>query len=81
MDNRYIIIGRSTCQFCAHADDFCKSSGLESVFLDYVGKEEILEEYKEFYQQSTVPIILQNNLTTGETKKIGGYSDLLGLFS
>lgn len=81
MDNRYIIIGRSTCQFCTHADDFCKSYGLESVFLDYVGKEEILEEYKEFHQQSTVPIILQNNLITGETKKVGGYSDLLGLFS
>lgn len=81
MDNRYIIIGRSTCPFCTHADDFCKSSGLESIFLDYAGREDILEEYKKFHQQSTVPIILQNNLITGEVRKVGGCSDLLGLFN
>lgn len=45
--------------------------------LDYAGREEILEDYKQFYNQKTVPIILANNIETGYTKKVGGYTDLL----
>ena len=38
---------------------------------------DILEDYKSFHQQETVPIILANDKTTGHTFKVGGYSDLL----
>ena len=77
MDKKYIIIGRSTCPFCTQAADLCMALGIENQLLDYVGREFILEEYKEYYDQKTVPIILENDLSTGFTKKIGGYSDLL----
>ena len=80
MTERFIIYGRSSCPFCVHAQDFCSASNLESMFLDYSDNLDILEEYKEFYQQNTVPIILANDLATGYTKKIGGYSDLLEYF-
>lgn len=78
MTERIIIIGRSTCPFCAKAASYCDRKNVEKIYLDYAKNPEILEDYKEFHGQSTVPIILANDLDTGYTKKIGGYSDLLG---
>jgi hypothetical protein len=49
----------------------------EHHFLDYDFNIDILEDYKDFYNQSTVPIILANNIVTGEVTKVGGYTDLL----
>ena len=77
MTDRFIIIGRLTCPFCVKAMDYCKAKNTEYVFLNYAQDTSILEEYKQFHNQSTVPIILANNLETGYTKKVGGYSDLL----
>ena len=74
---RFIIYGRETCPFCLHAIDYCNAIGAPSIFLDYSSEPEIIEEYKQFYKQETVPIILANDLETGETRKIGGYPDLL----
>tara|TARA_A100001011_G_C14182519_1_gene787518 strand:+ start:777 stop:971 length:195 start_codon:yes stop_codon:yes gene_type:complete len=62
------------------AIDFLKCKGIESVFLDYESQRPILEEYKNFYNQKTVPIIISNNNETGLIKKIGGYSNLLDHF-
>lgn len=77
MAERFIIIGRSTCDFCIMAEDLLTASGEVSVFLDYATRPSILEDYKQFYNQKTVPIILSNDLETGYTKKVGGYTDLL----
>ena len=77
MTDRYIIIGRSTCPFCVMAEDLLKAKDIPCLFLDYVENLTILEDYKEFHNQDTVPIILKNNLSSGLTKRIGGYSDLL----
>ena len=77
MAERYIIIGRSTCPFCTMAEDLLIASKIEHIFLDYAHKIEILEDYKQFHDQPTVPIILSNNLETGLVQKVGGYTDLL----
>ena len=77
MTDRFIIIGRSSCPFCMRAIDYCSAKEVEYFFADYKLVPAILEEYKEFHDQATVPIILANNLETGYTKKIGGYSELL----
>lgn len=78
MDNkRYIIIGRSSCPFCIMADDLLKCMKIESIFLDYEASQIILEDYKNFYNQKTVPIIISNDTTTGLVKKVGGYQELL----
>ena len=77
MTDRFIIIGRSTCPFCVRAVDYCVAKQAEHEFLDYANDPEKLEEYKEFHDHPTVPIVLANNLETGYTKKVGGYSDLL----
>ena len=59
------------------AIDYCAAKNAKCIFFNYTDFPDILEEYKEFYQQGTVPIILANNLETGYTKKVGGYSELL----
>ena len=75
--DRFIIIGRSSCHFCIHAVDYCIAKRAKYIFLDYSESSHILEEYKEFYGQKTVPIILSNNISSGLVKVIGGYTDLL----
>lgn len=77
MTDRFIIIGRSSCPFCVKAVDYCKAKESQFKFLDYANQRQMLQEYKEFHDHPTVPIILANNLETGYTKKVGGYSDLL----
>jgi glutaredoxin len=77
MADRFIIIGRTTCPFCNRALDYCQAKQVEVVFLNYTQNPHFLEDYKRFHDQATVPIILANNLETGYTKKVGGYSDLL----
>ena len=59
------------------AADLCVASHIDHLFLNYEKNKEILDDYKHFYNQDTVPIILENNMESGITKKIGGYSDLL----
>ena len=59
------------------AQDILRAKQIESIFLDYEEERDILEDYKQFHNQDTVPIILSNNLDSGYVKKIGGYTDLL----
>lgn len=61
------------------AEDFLSCKGEESIFLDYEKSQHILEDYKEYHKQKTVPIIMSNDLETGLVKKVGGYTDLLDL--
>jgi glutaredoxin len=76
-NQRFIIIGRSSCPFCAMAEDLLSCKGIQSIFLDYELNQHILEDYKDFYNQKTVPIIILNNTDTGLIRKVGGYTDLL----
>ena len=57
------------------SQDLLKASEFQNIFLDYSDNPEILEDYKSFHQQETVPIILSNHLVSGLTKKIGGYTE------
>ena len=59
------------------AADICVAKHIDYIFMDYCDNLDILEEYKDFHNQKTVPIILSNNTETGMIKKVGGYSDLL----
>jgi len=77
MAERFIIFGRSSCSFCIQAADYCSAKGVDYCFADYASRPEILEDYKLFYNQKTVPIILANDKSTGLVKKVGGYTDLL----
>ena len=64
-----------------HAVDFLEAQEAPYDFLDFANNLEVLEDYKTFYGQTTVPIILSNDLQTGKVRKVGGYQDLLELLS
>lgn len=75
--NRYIVYGRETCPYCRMAIDLLTEKEKESVFFDFSEDPEAITEAKNFYSFETVPIILENNKSSGNTKLIGGYSDLV----
>ena len=78
MDNeRYFIYGRISCPFCIAAINFCSASKKEYYFFDFEESAENLAEVKEFYSSKTVPIVLSNNVDSGLTRLVGGYTDLL----
>ena len=76
MDSRFIIYGRSSCPYCANAVSLLRSKGIKNVFFDFSEDQEAIQEAKSFYNWRTVPMVLENNTLTGETKFIGGYDDL-----
>lgn len=76
-EKRYIIYGKEGCPYCSFAQDYCIAKQKELVYLDYTENIEALKDCMSFYKMKTVPIILENDLNTGLTKFVGGYTDLL----
>ncbi len=76
MASRFIVYGRDSCPWCTRAINFLNMLNQENVFLNMEKKRDALEEVKTYYNWDTVPVILENNLETGQVKFIGGY-DLL----
>jgi len=76
MDSRFIVYGRLSCPYCRMALDILDHLGKEKVFFDFTEDFEAIEDAKRFYNWSTVPIVLENNMTTGETKFVGGFDNL-----
>ena len=77
MSKKFLIYGRSSCKFCCLACDFLIASKSDHQFFDFEEDRGFLEEAKVFYNFETVPIILENDLSTGKVSFVGGYSDLL----
>lgn len=76
-EKRYIIYGKESCPYCCFAQDYCLAKQKEVVYLDYTKNIEALKDCMSFYKMKTVPMILENDLESGLTKLIGGYTDLL----
>jgi len=76
MVERYIVYGRASCPYCTKAAALLESAKVPCIFLDYQDDLEFLEKVKQYYDSPTVPIILSNNLSSGQVAFIGGYSDL-----
>tara|TARA_A100001011_G_scaffold73289_1_gene75216 strand:- start:3108 stop:3371 length:264 start_codon:yes stop_codon:yes gene_type:complete len=76
MASRFIIYGRSSCPWCVRAVNFLDILRQESVFLNMEEDREGLEEAKVFYDWKTVPMILENDLSSGKVNFIGGYDNL-----
>jgi len=53
-----------------------EARGIKNVFFDFTEDPQAIQEAKSFYKWRTVPMVLENNVLTGETKFIGGYDDL-----
>lgn len=76
MASRFIVYGRESCPWCVRAINFLEILRQEKVFLNMEEDREGLEQAKNFYNWKTVPMIIENNLETGEVKFIGGYDSL-----
>jgi glutaredoxin len=79
--NRYFVYGKGACSFCKKAIDLLDEKEKESVFFDFSEDPEAIEDAKSFYDRTTVPIILENNRSSGRTTLIGGYSELVEYFN
>ena len=66
-----------SCPFCMAAKELLEQKEINSIILDYDKDLGILEDYKNFHKQNTVPIILHNDLISGRVTKVGGYTELL----
>ena len=77
---RYFIYGRETCPFCVAACNYLDATQREYIFFDHKDDLEFLSEAKAFYDSETVPIILENDTSSGQVNMIGGYTDLLERF-
>ena len=75
-DLRYLVYGRSGCEFCVRVCDHLRDQKMEFVYFDLTEDEEFLSRAKQFYNWQTVPIVVSNNKLTGETKLVGGCDDL-----
>ena len=74
---RFLLYGRDSCPFCCHAEDYFIATGAEYYYFNMEEDLEELEYCKDFFDFTTVPIILENCFDTGTTKMIGGYTDLM----
>ena len=72
----FLVYGRSSCPYCVESTDLLGFAGIDYHFFDLEDDREFLEEVKEFYNQSTVPIVLKVDGPTGIVKLIGGCDDL-----
>jgi len=79
MASRYFVYGTRSCFFCLRAEKELIDKEKDFIFIDLAKESDFLQEAKTFYNQETVPIILENNLETGYTRHIGGCDDLLDL--
>ena len=59
------------------AVDLLAATQLNYTFFNHEEDRKFLEEVKVFYSFPTVPVVLRNNIFTGETRVVGGYADLL----
>jgi len=75
-NSRYIIYGTPSCNYCRKAEDLLTSLDIKYVFLNMEEDVEGIEEAKRYYSWGTIPIILENNLLTGATRLVGGFSDV-----
>ena len=74
---RFFLYGVDSCPFCNHAEDYFLATGTEYYYFNYKDDPAGLAHCKSFFQHETVPIIIINNKTTGESSFVGGYTDLM----
>jgi glutaredoxin len=77
MDNyKYIVYGLNSCPFCVEAVSSLKERKLNYVYAELTKTPEFLREVKEFYDHSTIPIVLRIDSESGKVELIGGCDDL-----
>ena len=73
----YQIFGRASCPYCRRAWELLHEMGLNHMFCEMENSPDLISHYKELYNTTTVPIVVEIDTETGESSYIGGCSDLI----
>jgi len=76
MAKRYIIYSLSDCNFCTAAKELLEENNIDFYNFNLDNDHDFLLEVKEYYNHRTVPIVIENNKETGNTKFVGGFNEL-----
>jgi glutaredoxin len=79
MAKRYIIYTLSSCGFCSAAKDLLRDKRVEFYEFNLDEDPEFLLQVKKFYDHNTVPVVVENDIESGETNFVGGFSELNGV--
>ena len=79
MNTKYILYVKSGCPFCEMASELLKEKGKNFSTLNLKTRPKVLQEMKDIYEWSTVPMIFAKN--GKQIEFIGGFSDLTGRLS
>ena len=73
----YQVFGRSTCPWCVKACSILQDNELDFMFCDMQDSPALIQYHKDLYEMETVPIVVEIDLFSEETKTIGGCTDLM----
>jgi len=76
----YKIICWSECPFCLQARTAMLERSLNFEYCVVDDSPKLLDHYKSIYEHGTVPMIIEIDVSTGQEKFIGGYTDLIEYF-
>jgi glutaredoxin len=76
----YKVIAKKDCPFCIKTALLLRERREQFEFCDLDCSPDLLKEYKRYYNQSTVPIIILIDEEKGSRMVIGGFSDLVDYF-
>ena len=73
----YKILGRETCPWCCKACEVLKDEDLDFMFCEMEHSPDLIAYWKEEYNMSTVPIVVEVDTELNAEHLIGGCSDLI----
>jgi len=73
----YKILGRETCPWCCKACEVLKEEGLNFMFCEMEHSPELIDYWKEEYNMTTVPIVVEVDTDLKAEHVIGGCTDLI----
>ena len=77
----YKIICWTECPYCLQAKTVMIERGEEFEYCSIDHSQVLLDHYKSIYKHNTVPMIIEMNVSTGQEKFIGGFTDLIEYFA
>ena len=77
---KYVMYIKKTCPFCVKAQRFLQEQKKDFKIVDFEENDNVLQNIKEAYNWSTVPMIFELEDQEHNIKLIGGYTDLLEYF-
>jgi glutaredoxin len=73
----YKILGRETCPWCCKACEVLKDESFDFMFCEMEHSPDLIDYWKEEYNMSTVPIIIEVDTELETEHLIGGCTDLI----